>query len=105
MPGLVKSIAVNLGDKVCEKFFLLRTFVLELIDLLIDFFPVFFFDQNQNKKKTNEHKKVNEGQELCVIEAMKMQNSLVAESSGKVIKINCKVGETVDGDQVLLQLE
>ncbi|KPM09321.1 propionyl-CoA carboxylase alpha chain-like protein [Sarcoptes scabiei] len=63
MPGLVKSIAVNLGDK------------------------------------------VNEGQELCVIEAMKMQNSLVAESSGKVIKINCKVGETVDGDQVLLQLE
>lgn len=49
--------------------------------------------------------KVNEGQELCVIEAMKMQNSLISTSSGKVAQVSCKVGETVDGDQVLVQLE
>lgn len=48
---------------------------------------------------------VNEGQELCVIEAMKMQNSLIATSSGKVLHVKCKVGDTVDGDQLLVQLE
>lgn len=34
-----------------------------------------------------------------------MQNSLVATSSGKVAQINCKVGDTVEGDQILLKLE
>ena len=48
---------------------------------------------------------VNEGQELCVIEAMKMQNSMIAESNGIVKKINCKINDTVEGEQILLQLE
>jgi len=48
---------------------------------------------------------VNEEQELCVIEAMKMQISITATASGKVQEINCKVGDTVNGDQVLVQLQ
>jgi propionyl-CoA carboxylase alpha chain len=48
---------------------------------------------------------VNEGQELCVIEAMKMQNSLVAPKTGKVIAVNCAVGETVEEEAVLVELE
>lgn len=48
---------------------------------------------------------VHEGQELCVIEAMKMQNSLVATASGIVKAVTCKIGETVDGDQVLVELQ
>lgn len=48
---------------------------------------------------------VNEEQELCVIEAMKMQISITATASGKVREINCKVGDTVNGDQVLVQLQ
>ncbi|VEL39811.1 unnamed protein product [Protopolystoma xenopodis] len=44
MPGLVKSVAVKVGDHVAD------------------------------------------GQELCVLEAMKMQNSMTAGKSGKVIK-------------------
>ena len=49
--------------------------------------------------------KVSEGQEVCVIEAMKMQNSLAVTTTGKVKLINCKPGDTVDDEQVLVELE
>ncbi|VDL83551.1 unnamed protein product, partial [Nippostrongylus brasiliensis] len=42
---------------------------------------------------------VSEGQELVVMEAMKMQNSLHAGKTGKVKKVNVKVGDTVDEAQ------
>ncbi|KAK8381205.1 hypothetical protein O3P69_008221 [Scylla paramamosain] len=42
---------------------------------------------------------VAEGQELCVIEAMKMQNSLSAAASGKVKVVNVKAGDTVEEEQ------
>lgn len=48
---------------------------------------------------------VSEGQELCVIEAMKMQNSLNAGKTGKVKAVNCKVGSTVDKGEILIELE
>ncbi|CAJ0608481.1 unnamed protein product [Cylicocyclus nassatus] len=48
---------------------------------------------------------VSEGQELVVIEAMKMQNSLNAGKTGKVKTVNVKVGDTVDEAQVLVELE
>ncbi|XP_054167014.1 propionyl-CoA carboxylase alpha chain, mitochondrial-like [Oppia nitens] len=48
---------------------------------------------------------VTEGQEVCVIEAMKMQNSLTVSTSGKIKAINCKTGDTVDDEQVLIELE
>ncbi|KAA0202022.1 hypothetical protein HAZT_HAZT009604 [Hyalella azteca] len=48
---------------------------------------------------------VAEGQELCVIEAMKMQNSLTVAASGKVKAVNIKVGQTVDEEEVLVELE
>uniref|UniRef100_T1JJQ6 propionyl-CoA carboxylase n=1 Tax=Strigamia maritima TaxID=126957 RepID=T1JJQ6_STRMM len=46
-----------------------------------------------------------EGQEMCVIEAMKMQNCLLASATGKVKTVNIKVGETVEEEQVLVELE
>ena len=48
---------------------------------------------------------VSDGQEVCVIEAMKMQNSLVAAVSGKVKAVHVKEGDTVDDEQVLVELE
>ncbi|XP_064615052.1 propionyl-CoA carboxylase alpha chain, mitochondrial-like [Liolophura sinensis] len=48
---------------------------------------------------------VSEGQEVCVLEAMKMQNSLVAGKTGKVAKVNFKMGETVSEDDILVELE
>lgn len=44
------------------------------------------------------------GQEVCVIEAMKMQNSLSMSGPGKVLKVNCKPGDKVEESQVLIQL-
>ncbi|XP_014663664.1 PREDICTED: propionyl-CoA carboxylase alpha chain, mitochondrial-like isoform X2 [Priapulus caudatus] len=46
-----------------------------------------------------------EGQEICVIEAMKMQNSLSFGVTGKIKALNCKEGEMVEEDAVLAELE
>ena len=45
------------------------------------------------------------GQPLAVIEAMKMENILRAEKSGKIAKINAKAGESLAVDAVILELE
>lgn len=48
---------------------------------------------------------VGENQEVCVIEAMKMQNSLVAAAMGKIKGVFVKAGQTVDEGQLLVELE
>ncbi|XP_013855213.1 propionyl-CoA carboxylase alpha chain, mitochondrial [Austrofundulus limnaeus] len=48
---------------------------------------------------------VAEGQEICVIEAMKMQNSLTAVKQAKVKCVHCKPGETVGEGDLLVELE
>ncbi|KAL8582914.1 hypothetical protein ACOMHN_057067 [Nucella lapillus] len=63
MPGMLKSVAVAVGDQVAE------------------------------------------GQEVCILEAMKMQNSLVASKVSKVKKVNFKAGETVNEGDVIVEFE
>ncbi|XP_006879446.1 PREDICTED: propionyl-CoA carboxylase alpha chain, mitochondrial isoform X3 [Elephantulus edwardii] len=46
-----------------------------------------------------------EGQEICVIEAMKMQNSMAAGKTGKVKSVHCKTGDTVGEGDLLVELE
>ena len=48
---------------------------------------------------------INEGQQLCVIEAMKMQNALLSPRTGKVKSIHVKKGATVSADEVLMDFE
>ncbi|CAM9816151.1 unnamed protein product [Lampetra planeri] len=48
---------------------------------------------------------VSAGQEVCVIEAMKMQNSLTASRSGQVKAIHFAAGDTVGEGDVLVELE
>ncbi|XP_043927169.1 propionyl-CoA carboxylase alpha chain, mitochondrial isoform X2 [Protopterus annectens] len=48
---------------------------------------------------------VAEGQEICVIEAMKMQNSLTAAKTAKVKAVHCKPGVTVGEGDLLVELE
>ncbi|XP_062866614.1 propionyl-CoA carboxylase alpha chain, mitochondrial isoform X2 [Trichomycterus rosablanca] len=48
---------------------------------------------------------VAEGQEICVIEAMKMQNSMTAARNAKVKSVHCKAGETVGEGDLLVELE
>lgn len=45
------------------------------------------------------------GQPIVVVEAMKMQNELAAETAGVVVSIEVAQGDTVDGGDVLVRLE
>lgn len=46
---------------------------------------------------------VAEGQELLIVEAMKMQNLIKSEVEGKVKKIHCKPGQSVAVDELLIE--
>ena len=48
---------------------------------------------------------VGEGLECCVVEAMKMQNSMKAGVTSIVKAVNVKPGDLVDEEQVLVELE
>ena len=43
------------------------------------------------------------GQELAVVEAMKMENLLRAERDGKVAKLHAKAGDSLSVDQVIVE--
>ncbi len=48
---------------------------------------------------------VQEGQALCTIEAMKMENILRAERKGKVAKINAAPGDSLAVDEIIMEFE
>lgn len=49
--------------------------------------------------------KVEEDDELVVIEALKMENTVYASSGGTVKEIKVKVGDSVEGAAVLVVIE
>jgi propionyl-CoA carboxylase alpha chain len=49
--------------------------------------------------------KVEAGQPLAVVEAMKMENILRAEKSAVVKSLSAKAGDSLSVDQVILELE
>lgn len=48
---------------------------------------------------------VQDGQALCSIEAMKMENVLRAERKGKIKKINAKEGDSLNVDDIIMEME
>ena len=48
---------------------------------------------------------VKTGQELCVVEAMKMENLLRAERDGRIGVIHAKPGDSLAVDQAILEFE
>ena len=46
-----------------------------------------------------------DGQELCIIEAMKMQNILKSEREGVIKSVNVKSGDSVTVDELLIEFE
>jgi biotin carboxyl carrier protein len=48
---------------------------------------------------------VSEGDEVIILEAMKMELPVVAEVAGTVKEIKCSKGDAVDADAVLIVLE
>ena len=53
--------------------------------------------------KVSKGDKVDIGTELVVIEAMKMENSLVAEKEAEVKDVKVKAGDNVQSEQVLIE--
>jgi len=49
--------------------------------------------------------RVEAGQELAVVEAMKMQNVLRAEKAGVIKSVNAKAGDTLKVDAVIVEFE
>jgi propionyl-CoA carboxylase alpha chain len=52
-----------------------------------------------------ENAKVKEGEAILILEAMKMQNEIIAVVAGKIKKINVKPGDSVAKDEVLMEIE
>ncbi len=57
------------------------------------------------KVSVEEGQEVKAGEELAVIEAMKMENVLRAEQDGVVSKVNADAGESLRVDQVIIEFE
>lgn len=55
--------------------------------------------------KVNVGDTVNEGDEVIIIEAMKMELPITSAASGTVKEVKCNNGDTVEADAVLLSLE
>lgn len=47
--------------------------------------------------------RIEDGQALAVVEAMKMQNVLKAEKAGVVSRVSCKPGDTLRVDAVMME--
>lgn len=48
---------------------------------------------------------VNKGESLAVLEAMKMQNTIVAGNKGQVTRVCVKAGQTVSKDEILIEIK
>ena len=55
--------------------------------------------------KVNVGDTVSEGQVLMVLEAMKMENDIVAPKAGNVASINVKKGDTVNSNDLLASIQ
>jgi biotin carboxyl carrier protein len=52
-----------------------------------------------------EQGRVKEGEAILILEAMKMQNEIMTQVSGKIQKIHVKAGDSVTKDEVLMEIE
>ena len=49
--------------------------------------------------------RVDSGDELAIVQAMKMENVLRAARAGKVMKLHAKAGDTLSVGQIILEFE
>lgn len=54
--------------------------------------------------KVNVGDSVNEGDVLCILEAMKMENEIMAPSAGKVVAVNVSGGDNVNTGDALVSI-
>ncbi len=64
-----------------------------------------FMPGNIQKVFVKKGQQVKEGAELCILEAMKMKNVILAPTDGTVKKLNIKEGEIVPKNHPLVELK
>jgi propionyl-CoA carboxylase alpha chain len=57
------------------------------------------------KLSVTEGQEVKEGEELAVVEAMKMENSLLATQDGVVGNVQAQQGQSLAVDQIILEFK
>jgi len=66
---------------------------------------VSFIPGTINKVFVKEGQKIEEGEKLLVLEAMKMENLVLAPVKGKIKKIHVSAGEKVANKQILIEIK
>ncbi len=64
-----------------------------------------FMPGNIQKVFVKKGQAVKEGEELCILEAMKMKNVILAPADGTVKKVNIKEGDIVPKNHPLVELQ
>ncbi len=64
-----------------------------------------FMPGNIPKVMVKQGQDVKEGDELCILEAMKMKNIILAPADGKIKRINVKEGDVVPKNHPLVELK
>ena len=54
---------------------------------------------------TSEGQKIEIGDKLFTVEAMKMENIIKSDISGKIKKIYCAEGDSLASDQIMIEFE
>ena len=52
-----------------------------------------------------EGQKIKSGENILILEAMKMENMIIADKDKKIKKINVKAGDAVEVDQKLIEFD
>ncbi len=55
--------------------------------------------------KVNVGDTINAGDEIVILEAMKMELPVITESGGTVTEVKCKKGDTIEADAILIVYE
>lgn len=55
--------------------------------------------------KVNEGDDIKKGQVLCILEAMKMENEIMAPNDGKIASVNTSKGVSVESGDILFSIE
>ncbi len=64
-----------------------------------------FMPGNIQKVFVKKGQKVKEGSELCILEAMKMKNIILAPEDGVIKRVNIKEGDIVAKHHALIELQ
>ncbi|HBX53760.1 MAG: hypothetical protein A2275_02250 [Bacteroidetes bacterium RIFOXYA12_FULL_35_11] len=64
-----------------------------------------FISGTVSKLSVSKGSKINKGEELLILEAMKMKNRILSPKTGKIKSINVEIGQRIAKNDVILEFE